>query len=39
MIARYYLKHTQTKIVLKKIYTLAEDLAMKVIPEGVETEA
>lgn len=30
---------TPTKMVLKNIYTLAEDLSMKVIAEGVETEA
>jgi diguanylate cyclase (GGDEF)-like protein len=30
---------TPTKMVLKNIYTLADDLSMKVIAEGVETEA
>ena len=30
---------TPTKMVLKNIYTLAEDLSMKVVAEGVETEA
>jgi diguanylate cyclase (GGDEF)-like protein len=31
--------HAPTKMVLKNIYTLADDLSMKVIAEGVETEA
>ncbi|MFT6992776.1 MAG: EAL domain-containing protein (putative c-di-GMP-specific phosphodiesterase class I) [Paraglaciecola sp.] len=28
----------QTKMVLKNIYTLANDLSMKVVAEGVETQ-